>query len=108
MAQLSQNAPTYAAAGVRIVAIAAQTRAGAAQWLTRNPQPFLWLVDADRVVIKAYGVYNKFSYDAWKMAHPASLLIDQNRTIKFIYRAANQWDIPTKEEMLRGLKHLND
>lgn len=108
MAQLSQNASTYAAAGVRIIAIAAQKRTGAAQWLARHPQPFLWLVDADRVVIKAYGVYNSFSYDAWKMAHPASLLIDQDGTIKFIYRAANQWDMPSKEVMLTGLKHLND
>jgi len=106
MAQLSHDAPHYEAAGVRVLVIAAEKEPGAKRWLEANPQPLTWLVDSDRAVIRSYGVYNRLSYDAWRMAHPAAVLIDSGGTVRFVYRTSNQWDIPTSDVMLAGLERL--
>ena len=106
MAQLSRDAPNYEAAGVRVFAISSQSTRSAERWLAANPQLVPWLVDDDRAVIKRYGVYNRLSYDAWKMAHPAAVLIDRGGEVRFIYRASHQFDIPTSAVMLGSLERL--
>lgn len=36
--------------------------------------PFPFLIDADRVVIKAFDVYNPFNIDAFRIAHPSLMM----------------------------------
>ena len=87
--------------------VVAQGAGPVRRWLARHPQPFPWLLDGDRAVIKAYGVYNRISYDAFRMAHPAAVLIDDQGVVRFIYRCSTQWDIPDSGAMLAGLARLS-
>ena len=103
---MSQDAPHYEAAGVRVYAISSQSWRSAERWLAGNPQRVPLLIDAERAVIKQYGVYNLISYDSWKMAHPAAVLIDRTGRVRFIYRTSHQFDIPTSEVMLASLERL--
>ena len=107
MAQLRQDNQSYRDAGVTPMVVAAQGARPVRRWLEKNPQPFPWLVDSDRTVIKAYGVYNRISYDAFRMAHPSAVLIDDQGVVRFIYRCSTQWDIPDSSVMLAGLARLS-
>ena len=75
-------------------------------FVTKQPLPFPWLLDTRRQVMKPYGVYNRFSYDAWKLAHPAAILIGLDGVVRFIYRCSTQWDIPSREVMLAAVEGL--
>ena len=103
---MSRDNPNYEAAGVRVFAISSQSWRSAERWLAANPLPVSLLIDAERAVIKEYGVYNLISYDSWRMAHPAAVLIDRMGEVRFIYRSSHQFDIPTSDVMLASLDRL--
>ena len=55
--------------------------------------PFPILCDADRAVIKQYGVWHPIGIDAFNMARPASFLIDgQTRAIRYMFVGSNQFE----------------
>lgn len=105
---MRQDAPQYQAAGIAVLVIAHQGGGPVTRWLAKNPQPFPWLFDTERAAIKAYGVYNRLSYDAFHMAHPAAILIDRDGVVRFIYRCSTQWDVPKSEALLGALRSLRD
>ena len=100
--------PRYAAAGVQPIVVSTQHPDAALRWLKDNPQPFPWLFDTARSMVKSYGVYNRISYDAWRMAHPAAVLIDLRGTVRFVYHCTHQWDVPPSKVMLGALERLED
>jgi peroxiredoxin len=106
LAQLRQDLPRYHAAGVQPIVVSTQQPEAVLRWLEGNPQPFPWLFDTARSMVKSYGVYNRISYDAWRMAHPAAVLVDISGTVGFIYRCSHQWDVPLSATMLDALKLL--
>jgi len=103
---LRQDAPRYQQANVQLLIVAHQGGKAVSRWLERNPQPFPWLFDTERRVIQAYGVYNRLSYDALRMAHPAAVLVDRQGVVRFIYRCSTQWDIPKSQVLLGALAQL--
>jgi peroxiredoxin len=103
---LRQDFPSYATANVVVFAIAAQHAESLREWTAKHPLPFDWLSDPDRQVIKAYGVYALLSYDSFRLARPAALLIDAQGIVRFIYRSRTQWDIPSSQVMLAALDRL--
>ena len=103
---MSRDNPNYEAAGVRVFAISSQSWRSAERWLAANPLPVSLLIDGERAVIKQFGVYNLISYDSWRMAHPAAVLIDRTGGVRFIYRSSHQFDIPTSDVMLASLERL--
>ena len=104
---MRQDFSHYEEANVKPLIVAAQGSKGVRRWLERNPQPFPWLFDPERSAIKAYGVYNRISYDAFRMAHPAAVLIDAQGVVRFIFRSSTQMDIPSSETMLAGLERIS-
>ena len=66
--------------------------AGSAKFLEKNPGSFPFILDEDRSVTKSYGLYHRFGMDALNIAHPAMLVIDPERNVRFIYRGDNQSD----------------
>ena len=75
--------------------IAAEKRNGVfkpAKFLEKHPISFPFLLDEDRSVTKAYGLYHRVGLDALNIAHPATLVIDRERNVQFIYRGDNQHD----------------
>lgn len=54
--------------------------------------PFPILGDADRAVIKRYGVWHPIGIDAFNSAHPASFLIDAaERRIRYAFVGSSQF-----------------
>jgi peroxiredoxin len=96
-------------AGTQVVFIAAEKRDGMfkpAKFLEKHPVSFPFLLDEDRTVTKAYGLYHRMGKDAINIAHPATLLIDGGGTVRYIYRGENQADRAPLEQVMEAVRKL--
>jgi peroxiredoxin len=107
MARVESIKEAIGAGGAELAFIAAEKRDGVfkpAKYLEKHPFSFPFLLDEDRVVTKAYGLYHRFGMDALNIAHPATLVIDRERYVRYIYRGENQHDRAPLEEVLEAVK----
>jgi len=51
-------------------------------------------------------LYHLIGMDALNIAHPATLVIDRERYVRYIYRSDNQHDRAPLEEMLAAVKKV--
>jgi len=96
-------------AGAELAYVAAEKRDGVfkpVKFLQKNPISFPFLLDEDRIVTKAYGLYHRIGLDALNIAHPATLVIDRERYVRFIYRGDNQGDRSPLEQVIAAAKAL--
>lgn len=106
MAQLEPYKEELDRLGARLVYIAAEKREGVwnpVKYLEQNPISYPFLVDEDRSITKAYGLYHAFSHDAFRIAHPATLVVDQQGVVQYLYRSDDQYDRAPVEEVLAAL-----
>lgn len=92
-----------------MVYIAAEKREGffkPEKFLAKNPVSFPFLLDEDRSVTKAYGLYHHLGKDAFNIAHPATLVIDRKGVVQFVYRGDGQLDRAPLEPVFETLKKL--
>ncbi len=109
MAQLELLKEEIGKVGVRLVYIAAEKREGMfkpAKFLEEHPVSYPLLLDEDRSVTRAYGLYHRIGVDAFNIAHPATLAIDRTGVVRYIYRGKNQTDRAPVEQILNALKQL--
>ncbi len=109
MAQFEPYQDDITQAGAQLVYIAAEKAEGMfkpAKFLAAHPISFPFLLDEDRTVTKAYGLYHRFGHDAINIAHPASLVVDRGGTVRYIYRGENQHDRAPVEEVLTAVRKL--
>jgi peroxiredoxin len=95
--------------GVQVFFIAAEKRDGMfkpVKFLEKHPVAFPFLLDEDRTVTKAYGLYHRFAKDAINIAHPATLIIDRNGTVRYIYRGDSQTDRAPIEQVMEAVKKV--
>jgi peroxiredoxin len=95
----------------QLVFIAAEKADGVwkpAKFLQKHPVSFPFLLDEDRAVTKAYGLYHRFGTDAINIAHPATLLVGQDRKLTYIYRGDNQNDRAPVESVMDALKRFRN
>ncbi len=69
-----------------------------AEFATREGIPFPLLADADREMIRAYGVYVRLNIEGWNMARPSVLLIDPEGILRKLWVGSHQRDWPVTEE----------
>ncbi len=87
--------------------VAAEKRDGffkPAEYLAKHPISAPFLLDENRQVTKAYGVYHRIGLDAYNIARPATFVISPNRVIRWIYVGQNQHDRSPVNEMLDSLR----
>jgi len=109
MARVESIKDEIAQAGAELAFIAAEKRDGVfkpSKFLEKNPASFPFLLDEDRVVTKNYWLYHLIGMDALNIAHPATLVIDRDRTIHYIYRGENQHDRAPLPDVLAAVKKL--
>jgi|SRR5579863_284158 len=109
MAQLEPLKTQIEQAGAQLVYIAAEKRGGMfkpEKFLEEHPISFPFLLDEDRTVTKAYGLYHLLGTDAVNIAHPATLVIDASGTVRYIYRGENQTDRAPVELVLEAIRKL--
>jgi peroxiredoxin len=110
MAQLEPMKSELERAGVQLVFIAAEKRDGMfkpAKFLEKHPVSFPVLLDEDRTVTKAYGLYHRLAVDAINIAHPATLVIDGAGTVRSIYRGDSQTDRAPREQVMDAVRKLS-
>jgi len=94
-------------AGAQLVYIAAEMGEGVwkpAKFLHSHPVSYPFLLDEDRSVTKAYGLYHRLGVDAVNIAHPASLVVDRDRRVEYIYRGDSQTDRAPFDQVLAAVK----
>jgi peroxiredoxin len=96
-------------AGAQLVFIAAEKRDGMfkpVKVLEKKPVSFPFLLDEDRTVTKAYGLYHRLGKDAINIAHPATLVIDRAGMVRFIYWGDDQLDRAPMEQVMEAVRKL--
>lgn len=107
MAQFEPLQEQIAKLGTQVIFIAAEKRDGffkPEKFLAKHPVSFPFLLDEDRAVTKAYGLYHRIGKDAINIAHPATLVIDRAGVVRFIYRGENQLDRTPLEPVIEAAK----
>lgn len=74
------------------------------RFLADHPLDFPLLVDPDRAVIKAYGVYQFLWFDAFNIARPAVFLLDEGGVVRRVAVGDSQWDRPAQDEILAAVR----
>jgi peroxiredoxin len=95
MAQLEPHKAEIAKLGASLVYVAAEKRGGMfkpEKFLVEHPISFPFLLDEDRQVTKAYGVYHAVGLDAINIAHPATFVVDRGGVARLIYVGLDQHD----------------
>ncbi len=93
-----------------LVYIAAEKRKGIfkpEKVLSEHPISFPFLLDEDRTVTKAWGVYHRIGTDAFNIARPATFVVDIHAMARLTYVGLDQRDrapIEAVLHILRGLK----
>jgi peroxiredoxin len=109
MTQFESQIPEIEAAGAQLAFIAAEKRDGMwkpGKFLTKRPIASVFLLDEDRTVTKAYGLYHRLGTDAINIAHPATLVIDGGGRVRYIYRGENQTDRAPMEKVTEAVRKL--
>jgi peroxiredoxin len=109
MAQFEPLKKEIEQAGAQLVFIAAEKRRGIfrpAKYLAEHPTSFPLLLDENRSVTKAYGLYHRLGTDAINIAHPATLVIDRAGMVQFIYRGKDQQDRIPVAAVMEVIKKL--
>jgi peroxiredoxin len=107
MTQFESRNEEIAAAGAKLVFIAAQKLEGIwkpAKFLAKHPIANPYLLDEDRAVTKAYGVHHGFGKDAINIAHPATFVTGRDRIVRYIYLGANQLDRAPLDDLMDALR----
>src|SRR5689334_23090847 len=107
MAQFEPLLPELEEAHAQVVYVAGEKRRGLwnpAKFLQQHPVSYPFLLDEDRKVIKAYGLFHAVGKDAFRIAHPATLVIERHGLIRYIYRGEDQHDRAPLDRVMRAVR----
>jgi len=91
--------------------IAAEKRSGLhkpEKYLAEHPISFPFLLDEDRAVTKAYGIYHRLGIDAINIARPATFIVDRRGLLRFVYVSSNQYDRAEVSLVVQQLQSAED
>jgi peroxiredoxin len=106
MAQFEPVKQEIESKGASVVFVAAEKREGffkPEKFLERRHVSWPFLLDEDRAVTKAWGVYNKIALDAFNIAKPATFVVGQDGIVKYAYLGKNQLDRADLQSVISSL-----
>ena len=106
MAQFEPVKEQIVASGATVVFVAAEKREGffkPEKFLQRRHVSFPFLLDEDRAVTKAWGVYNRIALDAYNIAKPATFVVGRDGLVKYAYVGKSQTDRAPLAEVVASL-----
>jgi peroxiredoxin len=103
MAQLRRHSDEFEKRGVRLLGVVVQKQLRLKAYLASNPMPFPLLADEHREVAKSWGVYVSFNYESFRIARPATFLIDPEGIIRYVHVGKNQFDRPSPRAVLAAV-----
>ena len=90
-----------------LVFVAAEKRSGLfkpEKFLEKHPISFPFLLDEDRSVTKAWGVYKAMGIDSINIARPASFVVDVDGCVLYLYVGSNQMDRPPVRQVIESMQ----
>jgi len=102
--ELQPVMPRLLTAGVQCRGIMAQHPASVSAYEAQTRFPFPMLLDQERSVIKAYGVWHLLGIDAFNIARPSTFLIDQRGIVRWLFVSSHQMDRPDPEQLLAAVR----
>ncbi|MBU1671821.1 MAG: peroxiredoxin family protein [Actinobacteria bacterium] len=93
--------------GARVVAIMAESYNRMHEFLETHEYPFPLLSDVRREAVRAYGVYVKLNFESVNISRPAEVILDDKKTVGYIYIGRIQTDFPDDEEIFAALDALS-
>jgi peroxiredoxin len=93
----------FAADGVRVIGVLGQHAEPVRRYIEDNGLAFDVLLDEQREVVRAYGVWHRIGIDAWNIAHPAVFLIDADRSIRYSFIGDKQTEFPSTDDLLQAI-----
>ena len=73
------------------------------RYIEETGLPFHILIDEERSVTKAYGVWHKVGLDAWNISRPALFVVSKDGIVRAAWVAERQEEFPDRDEILREL-----
>ena len=107
MGQIAEHLPELEKRGARAAAVVAQRPASAARDLKDERYPFPVLADADRTVVRQYGVYVRANFESINIARPANFVIDAEGMIRFIHIASVQFEFASWEDIMAAFDDIH-
>lgn len=110
MKLLDENTEQFAQLGVKLVCVAAEKRHGLflpEDYFAKHAYHFPFLLDEERTVTKAYGVWHRFGIDAVNIAHPATFVIGRDGIIRYTFVGRNQLDRAPLADVFEAVRQMN-
>ena len=92
----------------RILVVVCEKAHTVQNYVAAHRSPLAVLLDTERRIARAYGVYQRFGLGAWNIARPASFLLDQAGFIRLVFVAKLPIEtVPVDQllEVVRGFKN---
>jgi peroxiredoxin len=100
MGHIQDIYPELEKRGARAVTILAQNPLRIQDFLKDHSYPFPILADAERKVVKDYGVYVRANFESVNIARPANFVLAADGTVKYIHIASIQTEYPQDSDIL--------
>ena len=92
--------------GAKLVVVVCERQVTVDAYLASHPVPYPVLIDGDRNVTRAYGVWQRFSLPVWNIARPSSFLMDRCGYVQFAFVAPLQIHAASLKEIFAALECL--
>lgn len=104
IAQLREREDSFREVGAEVILAFCQSRSAVRSWLAGRDLPFAVLVDQDRSIAKAWGVYVPLNFESIRIARPASFVVDAGGTVRFSHVGRHQLDRAPIGDLLEALQ----
>jgi peroxiredoxin Q/BCP len=111
MSQLRQQFETITANGWSILGITAQRAEAVGEFARQQQIPFPILIDDDRAVTRAYGVYSAFTLEGMgvptvNLPHNSTFLISSSGQISLAHVGLRSTDVPDEAMLLAAMARV--
>lgn len=109
MTELEMLKDDIKGAGATLAYVAAEKSGGMwkpEKFFESHPIAYPFLLDEHRTAIKAYGLYHRIAIDALDIAHPATIVVDRDARVRYIYKSHMQSDRSPTAEIFKTLEKL--
>jgi peroxiredoxin len=107
MSIIEQHMPQLEERGAGTATIMAQRLERMHTDLAGAGYPFPVLSDADRTVVKEWGVYVRANFESINIARPANFVLDTSGTIRFMHIASVQFEYASFDDILGTLEAIS-
>lgn len=104
LTRLAEDYQKIKQAGAEVMAISSDEQSYAWSMGQTTGAKFQILSDADRAVIKSYGILNAKEHDG--IAHPSIFIVDKQGRIRYLYVGQDAGDRPSDDSLLEEVKKV--